>query len=154
MHKLGKLPPLETILSAIDNQTAEKNAKRAKNEFVAEWPHPATWINGERWHDECELEKPAQVITPPTWRKTECRECNQSALLRYYEKIEGTDQWIEKSCICGVCDNWRKFFPSIEDKKRSTKAELTKSGFIVYGSRAFEDLQKRRRKKKVVVKNG
>jgi len=42
----------ETILTAIENQKAEKKALKQCGGFVPEWPLPATWLNGKRWEDE------------------------------------------------------------------------------------------------------
>lgn len=41
-----------TILDAIAKQKRTKEQKKAMGEFVPEWPHPTTWLNGERWEDE------------------------------------------------------------------------------------------------------
>lgn len=40
------------ILQAIEKQKAHKGALKAKGEFAAEWPLPASWLNGKRWEDE------------------------------------------------------------------------------------------------------
>lgn len=47
---------LETMLTALENQTAEREWKEQAQEFVPEWKHPATWLNGKCWEDE--IEKP------------------------------------------------------------------------------------------------
>jgi hypothetical protein len=43
------LPLLEI---AVDNQILEREAKKAKNEFVAEWKNMSTWINQRCWEEE------------------------------------------------------------------------------------------------------
>jgi len=40
-------PPLNELLAAIDN-----------GQFI---PHPATWLRGERWSDEMEIDVPKQL---------------------------------------------------------------------------------------------
>ena len=51
------LPELPTLLGAIEKQEQAKERGRANNEFVPEWPHGATWLNGRRWEDEVDSEK-------------------------------------------------------------------------------------------------
>jgi hypothetical protein len=48
---------LQTLLDAIERQKQAKEIKKANGEFVAEWPNPATWLNGRRWEDEIEIKK-------------------------------------------------------------------------------------------------
>lgn len=48
---------LPTLLNAIEKQKQDKEIKKANGEFAAEWPNPATWLNGRRWEDEIEIEK-------------------------------------------------------------------------------------------------
>jgi hypothetical protein len=49
----GSLPPLQTILEAIENQIAWRaNAK--PGEFRPVWKNPSTWINKGSWEDEIE----------------------------------------------------------------------------------------------------
>jgi hypothetical protein len=43
---------LNTILTAIKNQKAHKEALKANGEFCPAWPLPATWLNGRRYEDE------------------------------------------------------------------------------------------------------
>lgn len=64
-RKVGKLkaweawlklsPPLESALSAVE---ASKRNGWAEKRFI---PHPATWLNGGRWDDEIEVEKPSAM---------------------------------------------------------------------------------------------
>jgi hypothetical protein len=48
---------LPILLDAIERQKQAKESKRAKGEFVADWPHAATWLNGSRWEDEIEIKQ-------------------------------------------------------------------------------------------------
>jgi hypothetical protein len=52
----GKLDPLpelvETIMQALDRQKKYKDYLHGKGQWCAEWPLPATWLNGRRWEDE------------------------------------------------------------------------------------------------------
>ncbi len=48
---------LPTLLDAIEKQKQAKTRDRANGEFVPEWPHGATWLNGQRWEDEIEIKK-------------------------------------------------------------------------------------------------
>ena len=50
---LRKRPELEAvILAAIDKQKKWRETKNLKDEFVAEWKHPTTWLNQGCWEDE------------------------------------------------------------------------------------------------------
>jgi len=48
-------PPLDKILATVKDQCESDDWKRDGGQFI---PHPATWINGERWADE--------LFKPPT----------------------------------------------------------------------------------------
>lgn len=48
-HKALKTTSLETILSAITNQQKSDNWTKDDGQFI---PHPASWLNGQRWDDE------------------------------------------------------------------------------------------------------
>ena len=52
--KKAKLPSLDEILSAIKSQAASDQWQKESGKFI---PHPASWINAERWNDQ------ATVIT-------------------------------------------------------------------------------------------
>jgi len=60
-NKLEKAEDMETLLpillDAIENQKKAKETLKAKGEFVSEWPHGATWLNGRRWEDEIEVKQ-------------------------------------------------------------------------------------------------
>lgn len=57
---------VEQMLQALDNQKAEANWKRNAGHFVPEWPHPATWLNSERWKDESQPHPPPGAVAPAT----------------------------------------------------------------------------------------
>jgi len=52
----------EIILGAIEKQKTYRTLLKTRGEFVPEWPHPATWLNGRRWEDEIE-----EPIGRPSW---------------------------------------------------------------------------------------
>ncbi len=43
---------LKKMLLAIQAQVRYRYAAKRTGEFIADWPHPGTWINGIRWEDE------------------------------------------------------------------------------------------------------
>ena len=43
---------VDLIINAIKKQKTYHETMEQKNEFVPEWPYPATWLNGKRWEDE------------------------------------------------------------------------------------------------------
>ncbi len=43
---------IQSIMDALEKQKAHKERLRTSGQFCPEWPHPATWLNGERWKDE------------------------------------------------------------------------------------------------------
>lgn len=43
---------LATILSRLESQKAYRAEMKRKDQWVAEWPDPATWLNRRRWEDE------------------------------------------------------------------------------------------------------
>ena len=55
-EKAGELPSLEILLSALNNQIAERIRKKQadKKSFVPEWKHPSTWLHQKCWEDETE----------------------------------------------------------------------------------------------------
>lgn len=60
-----------TMLAAIDAQQHERDAKARRREFVPEWKHPGTWLNGRCWEDEAappsSVEPCAPMIGEPLW---------------------------------------------------------------------------------------
>lgn len=50
---------LNTILEALKEQKVSKDRLKQSNKFCAEWPLPATWLNGHRWEDEIEAQSGA-----------------------------------------------------------------------------------------------
>ena len=53
---------LPTILLAIKNQTLEREQKESRKEFVPEWKHPSTWLNGECWEDESDIQPEQELV--------------------------------------------------------------------------------------------
>jgi hypothetical protein len=51
-----ELPPVEVLLTAIRNQTAERarKAQGNKKQFIPEWKHPSTWLKAKAWEDGTE----------------------------------------------------------------------------------------------------
>jgi hypothetical protein len=50
MRKMKNYTPLELIV-ALRAQKSEKEQRQKFNLFTPSWPHPTTWLNGERWQD-------------------------------------------------------------------------------------------------------
>jgi hypothetical protein len=48
---------LPTLLDALEKQKQAKETARANGQFVSDWPHAATWLNGRRWEDEIEVKR-------------------------------------------------------------------------------------------------
>lgn len=51
-------PPLEELLAAINNQCQSEQWQKDGGQYI---PHPATWLRGERWSDEMEIDVPKQL---------------------------------------------------------------------------------------------
>jgi len=49
LKRTGKLPPVDTVLSAIENQKTWEQWQKDEGQFI---PNPATWLNQGRWDDE------------------------------------------------------------------------------------------------------
>lgn len=53
--KLNPSPEqVEAMIAAVESQKADRLRRQAAGEWVPDWKHPATWINGECWADETE----------------------------------------------------------------------------------------------------
>jgi hypothetical protein len=67
MKAWNKIKPSEPmtskIMSAVHAQSASDQWTKDDGKFI---PHPATWLNGQRWDDETEIK--ADEITPPWMR--------------------------------------------------------------------------------------
>jgi len=64
------------ILMAIENQIQHKVNLKASNAFCPEWPLPATWLNGRRWEDEVQQERPdPSLSSAPTPAVEKCPRC-------------------------------------------------------------------------------
>ena len=53
----GNRPPLDDVLSAIQNQTQWRKSAGPKD-FRPEWKHPSTWLNQACWNDEVDAKPP------------------------------------------------------------------------------------------------
>jgi len=59
LERKKKLPTIEIILTALKNQTKEKEDLKSLKRFCPEWPNPSTWLNGRSWENEIEKIAPA-----------------------------------------------------------------------------------------------
>ena len=59
-----KLQPDDTLfermISAIQKQMRWRENEKRANRFAPDWPHPTSWLNGERWEDEIPEEELAE----------------------------------------------------------------------------------------------
>lgn len=53
--KAKRKPPLQDILAALESAKQSEQWTKSGGQFI---PHPATWINQGRWHDEHEIDLP------------------------------------------------------------------------------------------------
>jgi phage replication O-like protein O len=52
-RKLRPTPDLvRTMISAVKAQTSLRASRAASGEWVPEWKHPGTWLNGQCWQDD------------------------------------------------------------------------------------------------------
>jgi hypothetical protein len=59
---------VDTMLAALEWQTQQPQWVKQGGEFI---PHPASWLNGEKWEDECPASlKPAKAYQP--WSLESC----------------------------------------------------------------------------------
>lgn len=63
---------VDDLMAALANQKGLKAALKASGIWTPEWPHAATWLNGERWNDEVRTD---QHGPPPNG--THCRHGNK-----------------------------------------------------------------------------
>ena len=56
------------VLAALRAQIAHRAHTRAVGQWMPEWPHPATWLNGERWTDELPAVEGVAQQRPVSWR--------------------------------------------------------------------------------------
>jgi hypothetical protein len=76
LSKKKILPDTEVLIQAVHDQIAERKHLRDKNQFVAPWKHPATWLNQECWDDVC--------ILPRSTRKREIKLHSLETMRRAY----------------------------------------------------------------------
>lgn len=66
-------PPLPELLKAVYAARASKGWRKEDGEFI---PHPATWLRGERWEDQHEVN--LNDLESPTGRV--CAYCGKTAV--------------------------------------------------------------------------
>lgn len=59
----GSRPPIDDLISAIAKQSDTPTWKKDSGQFI---PHPTTWINGERWSDQVDVQV-SHDDDPPYW---------------------------------------------------------------------------------------
>jgi hypothetical protein len=83
-----RVTSLDTMLTALEWQRVlEGWQERDGDGVLRHVPHPATWLNGERWEDERPVRKNTSAIVPLTAGPT-CGECvegwREDALRKVY----------------------------------------------------------------------
>lgn len=73
-------PPLEDILSAIENQKRAKKALADAGQFVSEWPDPERWIKKARWEDEIDSQQEESSIDAWARKKQAEMEADSGAI--------------------------------------------------------------------------
>src|SRR3546814_3114675 len=58
----GIRPPLAELIAAIEQRHRHHQWLEANRKFAPSWPYAATWLNGARWEDRCEV--PTQRVQP------------------------------------------------------------------------------------------
>lgn len=81
---------IKTMLSALESQKKEREIKEQNKQFVPEWKHPSTWLNGRCWEDAVDLtiklegmndkRTRAQVASDLIW------ESGKSAIDQFYKR--------------------------------------------------------------------
>jgi hypothetical protein len=116
-EKWKKLKPtpklLQTILAAIDAQL--KWRRNAHGQFRPEWPHPTTWLNGERWNDNLSGGGGGDRASPERfdvyvcscgqfWSKKRLNssscECGLTAVLKAYDRAGIEELKKQKAALC------------------------------------------------------
>ncbi|ULQ45856.1 hypothetical protein JN531_012170 [Flagellatimonas centrodinii] len=60
------LPPVERVVAAVEAQRRSDQWMRNEGRYI---PYPATWLRGERWEDEMEVQVLSQQQAVP-WHQT------------------------------------------------------------------------------------
>jgi phage replication O-like protein O len=55
LKKKNELPGIDKIISAIGEQTSEREYLQSNGKFCAEWKNPTTWLNQGCWDDEVKI---------------------------------------------------------------------------------------------------
>jgi len=55
LNREKQLPDLKILLTAVEQQSKEKELKNNAGQFYPEWKHPSTWLNQKCWEDEVDL---------------------------------------------------------------------------------------------------
>src|SRR3546814_19905322 len=58
----GIRPPLAELIAAIEQRHRHHQWLEANRKVAPSWPYAATWLNGARWEDRCEV--PTQRVQP------------------------------------------------------------------------------------------
>lgn len=66
---------VQAIMDALERQRVHKEHLRTSGQFCPEWPHPASWLSGERWNDEVPSFRADREVWPMV-----CPGCGQTVL--------------------------------------------------------------------------
>ena len=94
-HKLAPDAALvATMLDSLAAQNAEREYLRKNRQFVPEWKHPATWLNGACWNDEVHVDP---LAPPGKSVNGNCRKCNFNSTIHALRKCqESKEMFIKK----------------------------------------------------------
>lgn len=63
---------LKEMILAIQAQIRSRKQRQDAKEFIPDWPHPATWLNGQRWLDELPSSMELKAKAQADERKCKC----------------------------------------------------------------------------------
>lgn len=85
-------PPIDKCLATIKWQAQSESWRKDSGQFV---PHPATWINQERWMDEPETQNEKRGVSNPVAKFNSVYHSSLAAMRSVAEKFPGNTKMIE-----------------------------------------------------------
>lgn len=89
LRAFAKIDPdealLEKMLSAIAKQKASAQWLEGNGQYI---PHPATWLNGQRWEDEVQAAKPKKTVVAQDYEQRDYSDVQEELMSQLDREME------------------------------------------------------------------
>lgn len=106
------------IVLAIDAQIRHRRRLHESNQFCPDWPHPATWLNQQRWLDEL------SSVETNTTKNTRTCECGKDATI-----IRGRNNYCARCFVNKFTPNKKVIYERLKESGLAKRKDETREQY-------------------------